>query len=256
MTRAPRHLPVILGLICLWPATAQAGITGPEVVTLIRQAMAREGLPPPAMTAPLRALPACDHPPEVTPQGGGWATVALRCTAPHPWTRVLRTGSKAIAPRPDTPDQTTPDASAPLALTLRRALPRGARVARDDLILRPLTGIDPAQRLGDPALAAGRTLRRALGAGQPLLERHLDPALDIAPGQSVTLHLQHGAIEIAAPGTALAGGVAGSRIPVQPASGGDPVEAQIIAPGLVRVRPNMPRRSAVKQGKRRLSWSE
>jgi flagella basal body P-ring formation protein FlgA len=249
---------MILGLACMVPIPAMAGITGTEAVALIHQAMQRAGQQPPAMVAPLRALPACDHPPAVQPRGEDWATVALRCTAPQPWVRMLRTGAPpAVLGALSRGNGAQPDAvAAPVVLTLRHPLPRGARVGADDLVLRPLTGIDPAQRLDDPARAVGRVLRRALGAGQPVLERHLDPALDIEPGQAVTLQLQQGPIQIAAPGTALAGGVAGARIPVRPASGGDPVEATILAPGLVRVRPNMPRRSAVLKGKRRLSWSE
>jgi flagellar basal body P-ring formation protein FlgA len=255
------------------PVQAQQALGGAAALDLIRQAMAQAGLAPPQMTAPKRALPPCATPPRVQPVTPDWSTAALICDAPQGWRRVLRTGAPALPPATGVatgatlgraPDQATPDqpgtrplgTGAPMVLVLARPLPQGARITADDLHLRPHTGGDPAQRLQDPALAIGRKLRRALGPGQVLLARHLDPARDIDPGQSVTLHLRHGAIDIATTATAMAGGVAGDRIPVQPASGGDPLEAMIIAPGLVQVRPNMPRRAAVRTGKRRLSWSE
>ena len=250
-------LGLVLGLACLAPAPVLSdGISGAEAVALIRDAMQQHGVPAPDMVTPLRPLPACDHPPKVLPQAGGWATVALRCTAPQAWTRVLRTGSRATLPQGDPPAAGAGDPDGPLALTLRQPLPRGARITAADLVLHPVAGIDPAQRLHDPAQAIGRILRRALGQGQPLLERHLDPALDVEPGQQVTLHLQQGAIQIAATGTALAGGRIGARIPVRPASGGDPVEAMILVPGLVQPRPNIPPPDAVQDLKRRLSWSQ
>jgi flagellar basal body P-ring formation protein FlgA len=249
-------LGLALGFACLAPAPAlSGGVSGGEAVALIRAAMQQHGLPAPDMAAPLRPLPACDHPPLVLPQAGGWATVALRCTAPLAWTRVLRTGSRAMMLQDDAPAAGAGEA-APLTLTLRQPLPRGARITAADLVLHPVAGIDPAQRLRDPAQAVGRVLRRALGEGQPLLERHLDPALDVEPGQQVTIHLQQDAIQVAATGTALAGGRIGARIPVRPVSGGDPVEALIIAPGLVQPRPNMPPPDAVQDIKRRLSWSQ
>lgn len=252
-----RVWPPVLGMALILgePAVAQTGISGDAALDLIRQAMAQAGVQAPAMVAPRRGLPPCDTAPQVQPLANDWSSATLTCAAPQPWRRVIRTGAP-VAPRaPVAAGPTTPD-TAPLVLTLTRPLARGARVTADDLTLAPYTGADPAQVLHDPALATGRRLRRALGVGQPLLARHLDPALDVEAGQSVTVQLTNGPIEIATTATALADGVAGARIPVQPASGGDPVEATIVAPGLVRVRANMPRRSAVREGKRRLSWSE
>jgi flagella basal body P-ring formation protein FlgA len=99
----------------------------------------------------------------------------------------------------------------------------------------PLQGVDPAQAITDPAQALQRRLRRALGPGQPLLERHLDPAQDIEPGQRVTVMLDVGAISIRQDGTALTGGRAGDRLRLQMAATRDPVEAVILGPGLARV---------------------
>ena len=238
------------------PSVAQSVVSGEDALALIRQAMAEAGLAAPAMVAPRRSFPPCAAPPAVQPLANDWSTAALICDAPQPWRRVVRTGAPVLPRMAVAVPAPADQASGPMVLSLTRPLPRGARIGPDDLTLIPYAGADPAQMLTEPALATGRKLRRALGMGQPLLERHLDPALDIEPGQTVTVQLRHGVIDVATTATALAGGVTGGRIPVQPASGGDPLEAMIIAPGLVHVRPNMPRRTAVKSGKRRLSWSE
>jgi flagellar basal body P-ring formation protein FlgA len=245
-------------LMLAGPSPAQTAISGEAALELIRQAMAQAGVQAPAMVAPRRGFPPCALPPAVRPLADDWSTAALDCDGPQPWRRVIRTGAPVLprALQAAEAEAEAQSAQGPMVLSLTRPLPRGARIRPDDLTLIPYAGADPAQLLADPALATGRKLRRALGMGQPLLERHLDPALDIEPGQTVTVQLRHGLIDVATTATALAGGVTGGRIPVQPASGGDPLEAMIIAPGLVQVRPNMPRRMAVKSGKRRLSWSE
>ena len=248
-------VPLAFALLTCHPALAE-GLSGAATLDLIRQAMAQAGAPAPQMAAPRRGFPPCDTPPHVAPLAGDWSAVTLTCATPQHWRRVLRTGAPVASDAARQAGAGSAPGTGPLVLTLTRPLPRGARIMADDLTLSALPGTDPAQVLHDPAQATGRKLRRALGMGQPLMERHLDPALDIEPGQSVTLQLSQGPIDIATTATALTGGVTGDRIPVQPASGGDPVEAMIAAPGLVRVRANMPRAFAVRGGKRRLSWSE
>lgn len=250
-----RLVPLAFALLTCHPALAE-GLSGAATLDLIRQAMAQAGAPAPRMAAPRRHLPPCATSPQVAPLAADWSVVTLTCAAPQAWRRVLRTGAPVASDAPRAPGAQSEPGLSLLVLTLNRPLPRGARIMADDLTLTALPGTDPAQVLHDPAQATGRKLRRALGMGQPLMERHLDPALDIEPGQTVTLQLTDGPIDIATSATALEGGVTGDRIPVQPASGGDPVEAMIAAPGLVRVRANMPRAFAVRGGKRRLSWSE
>lgn len=260
MMRRPIAEAAIAGLmLALVPALAQSGgtpISGADAVRLVQQAMMAGGFAPAAMTAPARPLPHCAHAPRVAPLEGNWAAAELICDAPQGWRRVLRTGAVgAIVPGPDTRSAQTPaDAMMPVVV-LTRPVQRGMRITAQDLGLAQVAGTDPAQHLLDPDLAVGRKLRVALGAGQPVLERHLEAAMAIEPGQSVAIQLQARGLEIAMSATALTPGVVGDRVLVQPASGRAPVEALVIAPGLVRVRPNMPRKAAVKKAKRRLPWS-
>lgn len=218
-----------------------ATVTGEAALAAIREAMAAAGAPPPTMAAPLRALPDCTHTPVIAPRGGDWAVVELSCRTPV-WTRVLRTGAPSgatVAAVGDTTETsnvaTHGDAAGAMVATLQRPVPRGHRITADDLVMVPLQSVDKAQAITEPERALGRRLRRALGPGQPLLERHLDPAQDIEPGQRVTLMLDIGAISIRQEGTALSGGRAGDLLRLQMASDRGPVEAMILGPGLARI---------------------
>ncbi|NEX45263.1 flagellar basal body P-ring formation chaperone FlgA [Pseudotabrizicola algicola] len=232
-------------------------ISGAAAVDLVRDAMRVAGVSVPEMAVPLRALPDCAHAPRVTPHGGSWATAELACDAPIPWVRLLRTGSAAAVAPPATGNPPA-RSSAPTAATTvvaLRPLPRGTRISAQDLASGTAAGLAPALRLDDPALAIGRRLRVALRPGQPVLERHLEPALDVEADQPVTVLLTVSGIEIISTATARSGGTVGDRIALRKPDGGSDFEAVIIAPGIVRVRPNMPRRTAVTHRKWRLSWS-
>ena len=233
------------------------GITGETAVSLVREAMAAVGLPAPQMAPPLRDLPGCAHPPQVGPRGGNWSVVELRCEAPQPWVRILRTGAAAaMAPpvRKGSGDSLTAPGTAPTLLAAR-PLTKGKRIVADDLVSGRIAGLAPALRLDTPELAIGRRLRVGIGAGQPITERHLEPALDVSADQQVTALLTASGIEITTSAIAATGGVVGDLIPLRSPSGGRETEGVIIAPGIVRVRPNMPRRNAVTGWKRRLTWS-
>ena len=244
----PRLLPMCVALtVALPPMAGKAGpVDGTMARELIRQAMAAQGLAAPQMPAPLRALPDCDHAPEVAAFRGDWSAAELTCTAPVPWRRVLRTGAASTA-LPQARGATAPARVAATVVVAARPLPRGTRIGAADLTTGPATGYAQSSSLATPELAVGRRLRVALGAGQALQERHLEPALDIEPGQGVTLVLHSAGVEISFAGAAETGGVVGDRIVVIPVSGQGRVEGWIMAPGLVSVRTKLPVPSAVKR---------
>lgn len=251
-------LTVLVPVAALLAPVEAAAVTGEEAVALIARAMIAADQPAPDMPAPLRALPDCAHPPRVAPVAGSWRTVSLDCDAPAAWRRMFRTGADVAKASEAAGDaRTQPSAATIPALVSVRPLKRGARIDPHDLRQAqiPAAG-DGGQSLSDPAHAEGRRLRVPLRAGQPLLERHLEPALDIEPGQEVSITLLGAGIQISTTGAALGGGVIGDLIRVrQGGRDGREVEATIVAQGIVRVRPNMRRRSAVRQAIRRLQWS-
>lgn len=243
----PARLLPLVALLALPLQAAAAPVTGETAVRLVHEAMAAAGIPAPAMTAPLRALPDCDHAPRVAPRGGNWSAAELVCDAPVAWVRVLRTGSAASMAPPRAVGATGDPAAPTTATTLiaTRPLPKGRRIAPGDLVTGPAAGIAPALRLDDPALALGRKLRVAIGSGQPVTERHLEQALDVEPEQTVTAFLDASGIEITASAIAVTGGTVGDRITLRNPSGGRDTEGVIVAPGIVRIRPNIPGGNAV-----------
>jgi len=228
-----------LGILCACTPGAFGGpIDGGMAREIIRSAMQARGLPAPAMAAPLRAFPACDHVPKVAPFNGDWAAAELTCTAPAPWRRVVRTGATPL-PFSRDPEARNGAAGAQMFIVAARPLQKGARLGPGDLIEAPASGYFANSGLTAPQFALGRRLRVALSAGQPVQERHLDPALDVEPGQTVTVTLGGGGIEISTTARAVAGGQIGDRIALLPPSGGPALEGWIVAPGMVSVRPKL-----------------
>jgi flagella basal body P-ring formation protein FlgA len=225
-------------LVAAVPPAAAAPVSGAEAVALVAQAMAQAGAGAPNMPVPLRALPPCDHVPRVAPFQGRWTAAELACDSPQAWRRVLRTGA-APAAAPQATPAAVPVPQTPPVLTAARPLRRGAVVLPGDLVPAPQPRVDPAQALDDPALAVGRRLRTAVGAGQPLLERHLDPLHLVEPGQRVGLVLLSRGFSVTAEGVALGGGGLGAVVAVEVLPGGRRIEAEVAGPRNLIVRPKI-----------------
>lgn len=243
------------GMLCLagLAAAAQAAaqpIDGPTAVGLIQAAMQAAGVVAPPMAPPQRPLPACAHPPAVAPFQGRWNSAELTCQSPQPWRRVLRV---AAGPPDAPPRQAVPHQAAPAqaVLVAARPLRRGHRLAPGDLLPSRLAGVDPAQAMVRPQDAVGRRLRAALGAGQPLLERLMEPALAVEPGQRVDILAQGSGLAVAIEGEALQGGGMGDVVRVRVASGGREIEAEVSGPRRVTVTPKISADAAVTISKRR-----
>lgn len=232
----PAAIAVLLGTAC----SAWAGpIPGETARLLVAGAMMQAGVGAPGMPPPLRPLPACDHVPRVAPFQGRWTAAELTCDTPVPWRRVLRTGAAAgTGAAPAVRPVRVPDNARPV-LSAARPLRRGDLVSAADIVIRPVAGVSAAQALTDPVQAVGRRLRAAVGAGQPLLDRQLDPVLDVEPGQTVSVVLRSGAIELAAEAVALGGGRTGDLVPVQVFRDGRRIEAEVAGPRNLIVRPKI-----------------
>lgn len=225
-------------------------IDGPTAVGLVQAAMRAAGVAPVAMAAPQRPLPACAHPPAVAPFQGRWTAAELTCETPVAWRRVLRVAARPDAMPPRRAAATLPE-DAQVVLVAARALRRGHRLVPGDLVEGRLAGIDPAQAVLRLQDALGRRLRTAVGAGQPMLERQLEPALAVEPGQRVDISAQDSGLAVAIAGEALQGGGVGDVVRVRVLSGGREIEAEISGPRRVTVTPKISVEAAVTISKRR-----
>ena len=210
------------------------GVPGAEVGRLVRAALADAGQSV-TLNDPIRPYPPCNVLPVVTAQGGSWGNAKITCAAPH-WQRLLRTGLGPVPRIMLTPDQPLDQ---PKALTLRRSLAKGALLGADDLELAPIAGLSPDQVFTDPADVVGRYLRQTLGAGRPVLARHLEPRWMVTPGAPLVLVAQAGGLSVSAPAEALDPGGEGDVVRVVNLSSGREIKAVVTGPNTVTAQTNM-----------------
>lgn len=172
---------------------------------------------------PRLRLPACPEPLRALPGEGqrlGAVSVAVRCPGAAPWTLYVQAKVAAFA----------------TVLVATRPLPRGARLADSDLEpVRMNIAALPQGYVTNADTVAGKVLRQALAAGQPVRPGQLAEPNLVARGQQVTLRAARAGFEVSMAGTALANGRRGDRIQVRNATSGRVVEGEVMAAGMVDV---------------------
>lgn len=130
-----------------------------------------------------------------------------------------------------------------------RRLPAGTIIRAGDMQqMRIRANLPHGEVVHDIAQALGQATRRIAAQGQPLPLADLGPPVMIARGERVMMQLQSPGLSMTASGTATESGSLGEMIAVQNPASGSLVDAEIIAPGQVRVSPGIsatPRRTVV-----------
>lgn len=230
--------PLILTAAPVRAADYTDGLSGPEVGQLVRDAMQQAGAPAPGFSDPARGFPACDTAPAVTPRQGDWATAELRCASPA-WTRAFRTGASPSGARAARPDSGDTAASGPLVVTLKHSIARGAMIGPEDIELRPMAERSTDQIFTDLAEVVGRRTKASLGAGKPVLLRHLEPVYLIETGNPLVLMATAGGLSVSAPAEALESGQLGDVIRVVNLSSQREVKAVVTGKNSVTAQTNM-----------------
>jgi flagella basal body P-ring formation protein FlgA len=210
------------------------GVPGAEVARLVAAAMRDAGIEA-APAAPTRPYPACAGALSVSPRTADWATAEVTCSAPR-WSRALRTGAR----QDGTAAEPAPEAPPAMAVTLKRSLSKGAVITPDDLALAPVAGLGPDDIFLDPAELAGRRLKAAVGAGKPLLTRHVEPRWLVEPGAPLILVASAGGLQVSAPAEAREAGLMGDVVRVVNLSSGREVKAIVTGPNRVSTQANIP----------------
>ncbi len=207
---------VVLGLMLASPLAQPvaamdfaAGVPGAEVGRLVRAAMAEAGAAVPDFADPMRAFPPCSAVPEVRPRQGSWATAEVTCAAPV-WSRAVRTGAAGPVRAPAEAGR----AEDRMVVTLARSVARGAMLTAEDVTLAPAGVRSPEGIFTDPAQVIGRRTRAAIGEGQALLLRQVEPVWMVAKGNPVVLVARAGGLSVSAPAEALEDGALGDVIRV------------------------------------------
>lgn len=222
---------VALSAAPLW-AGYPDGVPGADVGRIVRAAMASAGVTG-DLADPLRPFPACSTIPTAAPRAGDWATAELTCPAPR-WSRAIRTGATPVLPV---------GAAEPAALvdsvTLARSLPKGAVIAASDLTVAQIAGLSPDQTFRTVDEVAGRRLKAALGAGKPVLQRHVEQRWLVEAGAPVVLIAATGGLDVSAPAEALEHGALGDVVRVTNRSSGREVKAVVTGPNRVAAQTNI-----------------
>jgi len=174
---------------------------------------------------PRLRLRVCEYPLEAfLPQAGrllGHVTVGVRCDGKKPWTLYLQAEVKVMAP----------------VVVTTRPLSRGEIVGPGDIDLqeqdlaRLTTGY-----FEDPSEVLGRSIRWGIRAGIAVAPNMIESPRVIRRGERVAILAEGARVEVRMEGEALADGSEGEIIRVRNLSSKRIIEAEVAAPGVVRVR--------------------
>jgi flagella basal body P-ring formation protein FlgA len=173
---------------------------------------------------PRLQLPRCDVPLAPYTQPGSKRTgrliVGVRCSGEKPWNVYVPV---TVAVMED-------------VVITAHSLPREHVLTQDDL---QVVRRDVARLVGgytsDPADIVGQRLKRGVTQGMVLTSSHLRPVVMIERGQTVTLTVRGGSLNISMAGKALTDGVANQRIRVENLASGRVVEGLVRSPELVEI---------------------
>lgn len=119
---------------------------------------------------------------------------------------------------------------------LKRDLPVGSTIQVGDLVMKrtALRALTDGKSLSETQLV-GATTRRHLAMNQPVLERDVERALAIKQGETISLHVSKGLIQVDTTVIALADAYIGDVIQVRVFGSGKELNAKVIGKGRVRL---------------------
>lgn len=173
---------------------------------------------------PRLRLPKCGAPLEAFLPGGakpvGNTSVGVRCPGARPWTVYQRAGVRIF-------DQ---------VLIARRFLAKGTILSAVDLKAerRELSALVGGHET-NPENLIGKQLRRALAAGAVVAPQAVKAIPLIKQGETVTLVIRQGGMEVSSSGIALSDAEPGQRVRVRNATSKRVVEGTVTASGRVEV---------------------
>ncbi len=170
-------------------------------------------------------LQQCERPLEAfLPRGGrlvGNVTVGVRCAGAKPWSLYVQGKVQTMAE----------------VVVTRRSLSRGTFLTETDVVLerRDLSRLTSGY-LTDLNRVIGKKLSRSVRSGLAINETMVRAPAAVRRGERVTILARTGGLEVRMEGEALSAGAPGDVIPVRNISSDRQVEAEVIAPGVVKVR--------------------
>lgn len=226
----------LFALMLLCAPLSAAALEGCEVQVLVEQALTAAGQGGRPVLSANRGYPPCPATPRIAPYRGGWQAVSLTCDGAGGWTRVIRIQGGQAGARVSGPPTEAPERA---ALVLAESLSRGTVLRAEHLREVDIAATGQGDLVVDVGTAIGRRLKSNLGAGQPLLARHLAHDWQVEEGGPVLIVTGVGGIRIEATGVALESGQLGQDIRVTNAGSGQVVHVTVTGRNKVTVRPNI-----------------
>lgn len=158
-------------------------------------------------------------PSHVKPLGN--ITVGVRCEGKKPWSLMVQARVQQFIS----------------VVTASRPLGRGQTLgSRDIKLLKTDISRISGGYYARPEAVKGMVLKRSVRAGTVLNTAMLTPAIVIKRGEKVTIYAISGTIDVRMEGKALSAGAKGEVIEVKNLSSGKVIEAEVVSPGVVKVR--------------------
>jgi flagella basal body P-ring formation protein FlgA len=223
------YMAILACLIGLFAGTAQAeqpkAITGQEVAAAVSAALAAHGQQgTPILAAQRRYFP-CETALTVAPrQKDRWDAVEVKCTGNLPWSIVVRTSADIPAGLDDDGHDTGETTK---VLVLRRALRRGEVITAEKLDVAEVVGTPARGAFSETEVLVGRRMAQALGAGIPILERHLQMDWLVRENDPIVIETNAEGIVIGMSGIALEHGQLGDFIRVRNLRSGRELTGQV-----------------------------
>lgn len=174
---------------------------------------------------PRLRLPACERPVEIFAPPGyrpmGTTTLGVRCNQNRSWMIYVSAHIKAYR----------------RIAVLANTVMRGAVIKPADIVLREQdVGSLNGGYFFDAQDIVGKLAKRSLSAGMALSPRELTAPRWVARGQTVTLYVDSGGLQVRAQGEALIDGAENDLVKVRNILSGKVVDGFVTAPGTVRVK--------------------
>ncbi len=151
----------------------------------------------------------------------GNITVGVRCDGAKPWSLMVQARIQQFID----------------VVVAARPLGRDLKLAREDI---KLSRTDISRLSGGYYAslneASGMVLKRSVKAGTVLTTVMLKPAILIKRGEKVIIRAESGSIQVRMEGQAQQAGAKGDIIEVRNLSSRQVIEAEVVSPGVVRVR--------------------
>jgi flagella basal body P-ring formation protein FlgA len=233
-------LGIVLIFLSSAVALAETGppLTGRDIAGIVRAVLAEHGQEGESILADQRRYFPCETALTVAPRlDGRWDAVDVICPGAIPWSIVVRTS--AAVPKGFSFGNDVLNGPETSLVILRQAMRRGEVITAEKL------GIAEIQRAPASGIftaigpLVGRRMAYAVGAGVPLLDRHLEMVWSVRANEPIVIEINTGSVVVAMAGVALENGQTGDIIRVRNSRSERVVVGRVGDEKKIIVTPNM-----------------